>query len=84
MTVATMFIGLIPILLTDGTGSGIMKRIAAPVVGGLATSFLMELIVYPVLYAIWKKAGRHRNSIAEPQFETASLLQVGVPSSTSN
>jgi Cu(I)/Ag(I) efflux system membrane protein CusA/SilA len=73
MTVATMFIGLIPILLTDGTGSGVMKRIAAPVVGGLATSLLMELIVYPVLYAIWKKAGRHRNSIAEPQFETPSL-----------
>jgi Cu(I)/Ag(I) efflux system membrane protein CusA/SilA len=85
MTVATMFIGLIPILLTDGIGSGIMKRIAAPVVGGLATSFLMELIVYPVLYAIWKKSGRHRNSIAEPRFETTSLLQAGVlPSSPSN
>jgi len=54
MTVAAMFLGLIPILLSGATGSGIMKRIAAPVVGGLATSFLMELLVYPVLYAIWK------------------------------
>ncbi len=54
MTVATMFVGLVPILLADGTGSGMMKRIAAPVIGGLATSFLMELLVYPVLFAIWK------------------------------
>jgi Cu(I)/Ag(I) efflux system membrane protein CusA/SilA len=77
MTVATMFIGLIPILLNDGTGSGIMKRIAAPVVGGLATSFLMELIVYPVLYAMWKTAGHERNAIAESQFETTSVF-VGV------
>ena len=54
MTVATMFIGLAPILLANGTGSGVMKRIAAPVLGGLATSFLMELLVYPVLFAMWK------------------------------
>lgn len=58
MTVATMFIGLAPILLANGTGSGVMKRIAAPVLGGLATSFVMELLVYPVLYAIWKTQGR--------------------------
>jgi Cu(I)/Ag(I) efflux system membrane protein CusA/SilA len=74
MTVATMFIGLIPILLTDGTGSGVMKRIAAPVIGGLATSFLMELIVYPVLYAMWRTAGHDGNSIAEAQLERTSLF----------
>jgi Cu(I)/Ag(I) efflux system membrane protein CusA/SilA len=54
MTVATMCTGLVPILLSDGTGSGIMKRIVAPVIGGLATSFLMELIAYPVIYALWR------------------------------
>lgn len=54
MTVTTMFIGLAPIMLVNGLGSGAMKRIAAPVFGGLATSFLMELVVYPVLDAIWK------------------------------
>ena len=54
MTVATMFLGLAPILWSTGTGSEVMKRIAAPMVGGLATSFLMELIVYPVLYERWK------------------------------
>jgi copper/silver efflux system protein len=54
MTVATMFLGLAPILWSTGTGTEVMKRIAAPMVGGLATSFLMELIVYPVLYERWK------------------------------
>jgi Cu(I)/Ag(I) efflux system membrane protein CusA/SilA len=78
MTVATMLIGLIPIMLTDGTGSGVMKRIAAPVVGGLATSFLMELIAYPVLYAIWKTPSRHGNSMAEPHIEVR-MVQCGTP-----
>src|SRR5207244_2026835 len=54
MTVATMFMGLVPILWSTGAGAEVMKRIAAPMVGGLASSFLMELIVYPVLYERWK------------------------------
>jgi copper/silver efflux system protein len=57
MTVATMFLGLVPILWSTGAGAEVMKRIAAPMVGGLATSFLMELIVYPVLYERWKSRG---------------------------
>lgn len=54
MTVSAAFLGLIPILWSDGTGSDLMKRIAAPMIGGLVTSFLLELIVYPVLYEIWR------------------------------
>jgi Cu(I)/Ag(I) efflux system membrane protein CusA/SilA len=54
MTVATMFVGLVPIMWATGTGSDVMKRIAAPVIGGLVTSFLLELVVYPALYEIWK------------------------------
>jgi Cu(I)/Ag(I) efflux system membrane protein CusA/SilA len=54
MTVATAFIGLAPILWATGTGSDVMKRIAAPLVGGLFTSFLLELLVYPAVYEIWK------------------------------
>jgi Cu(I)/Ag(I) efflux system membrane protein CusA/SilA len=54
MTVATMFLGLVPILWSTGAGAEVMKRIAAPMVGGLATSFLMELIVYPAIYERWK------------------------------
>jgi Cu(I)/Ag(I) efflux system membrane protein CusA/SilA len=54
MTVATMFLGLIPILWSIGAGSDVMKRIAAPMVGGIFTSFLMELIVYPAIYEVWR------------------------------
>ena len=54
MTVATMVIGLVPILWSSGTGADVMKRIAAPMVGGIFTSFILELLVYPGLYEIWK------------------------------
>jgi len=54
MTVATMFLGLIPILWSTGAGADVMKRIAAPMIGGIFTSFLLELIVYPPIYQIWK------------------------------
>jgi Cu(I)/Ag(I) efflux system membrane protein CusA/SilA len=54
MTVATMFLGLIPILWSIGAGADVMKRIAAPMIGGIFTSFLLELLVYPAVYQIWK------------------------------
>ena len=54
MTVLTMMIGLIPVLWSTGTGADVMKRIAAPMVGGLVTSFVLELLVYPAVFAIWK------------------------------
>jgi len=54
MTVATTFTGLLPIMWSTGTGADVMKRIAAPMVGGLFTSFLMELLVYPAVYTVWK------------------------------
>ena len=55
MTVLCAFLGLLPILWSEETGSDLMKRIAVPLVGGLFSSFLLELIVYPVLYLEWKK-----------------------------
>jgi len=57
MTVATMIIGLVPVLWSTGTGADVMKRIAAPMIGGLVTSFLLELTVYPAIFAIWKGRG---------------------------
>jgi len=54
MTVATTMIGLIPIMWATGTGTDVMKRIAAPVIGGIVTSFILELVVYPPIYEIWK------------------------------
>jgi Cu(I)/Ag(I) efflux system membrane protein CusA/SilA len=44
-----------PIMWSLGTGADVMKRVAAPMVGGLFTSFLMELLVYPAIYLLWKK-----------------------------
>jgi len=54
MTVAAAFMGLLPIMWSQGTGADMMQRIAAPMVGGLVTSFIMELLVYPPIYAVWK------------------------------
>jgi Cu(I)/Ag(I) efflux system membrane protein CusA/SilA len=54
MTFATDFIGLAPVMWAVGAGSDVMKRIAAPLVGGILTSFLLELLVYPVIYRTWK------------------------------
>ena len=54
MTVAVMFMGLVPIMWSTGAGSDVMKRIAAPMVGGIFTSFIMELIVYPAIYEVWR------------------------------
>ena len=55
MTVFAAMMGLLPIMWSTGTGADLMKRIAAPMVGGLVTSFLMELLVYPAIYYLWKK-----------------------------
>jgi Cu(I)/Ag(I) efflux system membrane protein CusA/SilA len=54
MTVAAMFLGLVPIMWSVGTGADVMKRIAAPMIGGIFTSFLLELVVYPAIYEVWK------------------------------
>ncbi len=54
MTVAVMFLGLVPIMWSHGAGSDVMRRIAAPMIGGIFTSFLLELLVYPAVYEIWK------------------------------
>jgi Cu(I)/Ag(I) efflux system membrane protein CusA/SilA len=71
MTVATTFIGLFPIMWAAGTGSDVMKRIAAPLIGGVLTSFLLELVVYPPVYQLWKwhfelKPGRRDGRASGP------------------
>jgi Cu(I)/Ag(I) efflux system membrane protein CusA/SilA len=83
MTVLTMMIGLVPVLWSTGAGADVMKRIAAPMVGGLATSFLLELTVYPAIFAIWK---RRRNGfptaaarIAQPDSATVTDPDVNEP-----
>jgi copper/silver efflux system protein len=54
MTVAAAFMGLLPIMWSTSAGADVMKRIAAPMLGGLVTSFLLELLVYPAIYKVWK------------------------------
>ena len=54
MTVMAIVMGLLPIMWSTGAGSDVMKRIAAPMIGGILTSFVMELLVYPVIFTLWK------------------------------
>ena len=53
-TVVTTFVALAPILWATGTGADVMRRIAAPMVGGIVTSFVGELVVYPAIFFIWR------------------------------
>ncbi len=55
MTVGVILAGLIPIMFSHGAGSDVMKRIAAPMIGGVVTSEILELTIYPAIYKIWKK-----------------------------
>jgi Cu(I)/Ag(I) efflux system membrane protein CusA/SilA len=68
MTITTMAASLLPLLWAEGSGSEIMRRVAAPMLGGLATSAFLTLEVLPVLYTIWRyqqlrRAARTRASI---------------------
>jgi Cu(I)/Ag(I) efflux system membrane protein CusA/SilA len=65
MTVTAAFMGLMPIMWSVGAGSDVMKRVAAPMVGGLATSFLLELLVYPAIYLLWKWHTEVRHQAAQ-------------------
>ncbi|MBF0532501.1 MAG: efflux RND transporter permease subunit [Candidatus Omnitrophica bacterium] len=60
MTVMAMLLGLLPIMWSTGAGSDMMKRIAAPLIGGIITSFILELLVYPPIYAMWKEENRRK------------------------
>jgi Cu(I)/Ag(I) efflux system membrane protein CusA/SilA len=62
MTASVIIAGLIPIMWSTGTGSDVMKRIAAPMVGGVVTSVIMELLVYPVIYEFLKQRGLDRSN----------------------
>jgi Cu(I)/Ag(I) efflux system membrane protein CusA/SilA len=54
MTVSVILAGLVPIMFSTGAGSDVMKRIAAPMVGGVVTSTILELLIYPAIYMIWR------------------------------
>jgi len=87
MTVAVIIAGLLPIMWGSGTGSEVMRRIAAPMVGGIFTSFLLELLVYPAIYEVWrwnsdmKKLQIQTEDYAE---QSATGLKLVPPSRISN
>ena len=68
MTVSVILAGLVPLLFATGAGADVMKRIAAPMVGGVVTSAILELIIYPAIYVIW------RERQLQKQKENAALL----------
>ena len=70
MTVGVMFTGLVPIMWSTGSGADVMKRIAAPMIGGIFTSFILELAVYPAIYAIWKWHFDVKRNPSPPLMET--------------
>ncbi|MFO0833751.1 MAG: efflux RND transporter permease subunit [Phycisphaerales bacterium] len=72
MTVAAAFIGLVPLLWAQGTGADTMRRIAAPMIGGLLISFVMELLVYPVVFYLAKR-WQHRREFRQHQPERVGL-----------
>jgi Cu(I)/Ag(I) efflux system membrane protein CusA/SilA len=81
MTVATIVAGLMPIFLTSGIGSDVMRRIALPMVGGMTTTLLLTLVVLPAIYALW--VGRNLQTDTEtsdPLSEPKSLDLQGEPS----
>ena len=63
MTVAAAFVGLVPLLWAQGTGADVMRRLAAPMIGGLTVSFLMELVVFPVIFYLAKKWELHKSQL---------------------
>ena len=65
MTVMAILLGLLPIMWSTGAGADVMKRIAAPMVGGVITSFILELLIYPVIFTIWKWYGEVRPALAQ-------------------
>ena len=74
MTVSCMLFGLLPIMWSNGAGADVMKRIAAPMLGGIITSFLMELVVYPPIFGIWKW-----NAEVKPALKREAALLVEAP-----
>jgi Cu(I)/Ag(I) efflux system membrane protein CusA/SilA len=72
MTAAVIIAGLLPILWSHGTGADVMKRIAMPMVGGVVTSTMMELLVYPAIFFLWRRRGLRDEPPPKPEVDAAS------------
>ena len=75
MTVSTTLIGLLPVMFGSGTGTRVMKRIAAPMVGGMVSSTILTLVILPAVYLLWRR-WQHRHDLpAEPPATTLSVTK---------
>lgn len=75
MTVFTDFLGLMPVMWAIGAGSDLMKRIAAPIIFGLFTSFTMELVVYPAVFLLWKWHGDMKKGTVVPDSAALQVME---------
>jgi Cu(I)/Ag(I) efflux system membrane protein CusA/SilA len=82
MTAAVILGGLVPILWSHGPGSDVMKRIAAPMVGGVMTSVLMELAVYPAIYFLWQRRRLPEKPQGDPNSHTPGFVHPHPPSAS--
>lgn len=67
MTAAAIILGLLPILYGTGTGSEVMSRIAAPMVGGMLSALILTLLIIPTVYFLWRKAALHKSSVSRKE-----------------
>ena len=63
MTIMAILFSLVPIMWSTGAGADVMRRIAAPMIGGVFTSFLGELVVFPAMYFIWRSLELRRSPL---------------------
>jgi Cu(I)/Ag(I) efflux system membrane protein CusA/SilA len=78
MTFATTCIGLFPIMWSIGAGSDVMKRIAAPMIGGIFSSFVLELLIYPAVYELWKRQTVDEPMLLEPAIHEDGKRPLGL------
>jgi Cu(I)/Ag(I) efflux system membrane protein CusA/SilA len=79
MTIGVIIAGLLPIMWSHGAGADVMKRIAAPMVGGVVTSGIMELMVYPVIFYLWRARKLDTSLVptSEGEIEEGGLHEAG-------
>ncbi len=75
MTVTTVIVGLLPIMWSQGAGADVMKRIAAPMVGGMVSSTILTLVVIPAIYSLWKEWELRREG---PHSDAPALKRIPV------
>jgi len=80
MTVTAIIAGLLPILWGHGTGASVMKRIAAPMVGGMISSTILTLVVIPAIYSLWQEAWLRRHARAAERTPVGAIVESSGPS----